>query len=76
LHHLFLNDADKSCQLIAQLGGEQPGNSLRNFQKHVQLNISAGCGPACKVKLSHNFCFVENHGNPMLLSLQIMAMLA
>ena len=42
--------SDKSCWKIPQPGVEEPGNSLRNFQKHVQLlvqlNISAGCGHA------------------------------
>jgi len=42
-----LNDTDKSCSLIPQSGGEQPGNPPRNFQKHVQLNIYTGCVPAC-----------------------------
>jgi len=46
-----LSDTDKSFSLIPQSGGEQQGNSSRNFQNHVQLlvqlNISAGCIPAC-----------------------------
>ena len=37
-----LSDTDKSCQLTPQSGGEQLGNYPRNFEKHVQLNISAG----------------------------------
>ena len=60
-------------------GQEQAGNSPRNFQKHVQLlvqlNISAGCGPTCEVNEVIICSFVENHGNQMLLSLQIRAML-
>jgi len=56
-------------------GEEQPGNSPRNFQKHVQLNTSAGCGLACLVNEVLICGFVENHGNPMLFSLRIMAML-
>jgi len=50
-----------------------------NFQKHVQLlvqlNISAGCGHACEVNKVIICGFVEYHAYPMLLSLQIMAML-
>ena len=32
LQLLFLSDADKSCQLIPQLGGEQPGNPPEIFK--------------------------------------------
>ena len=79
LRNTVPSDTDKSCQLIPQSGEEQQGNSLRSFQKHVQLlvqlKITPGCGSAFQVKSSHNFGFVENHGNPVFLSLQIMAML-
>jgi len=32
LQLLFISDADKSCQLIPQLGGEQPGNPPEIFK--------------------------------------------
>jgi len=51
LRTTVLSDTDKSCWLILQSWGEQPGNPPRNFQKHiqllVQLIISAGCVPVC-----------------------------
>ena len=47
LRTTVLSDTDKSCLLIPQSGGEQPGNSLRNFRKRVQLNISAGYVAVC-----------------------------
>ena len=59
--------------------GEQPGKSSSNSQKHVQLlvqlNISAKCGLLAKQYKVIICGFVENYGKPMLLSLQIMAML-
>jgi len=59
--------------------GRATGQFPRNIQKHVQflvqLNVSAECGLACQVHEVIICGFVENHGNPMLFTLQIRAML-
>jgi len=51
LRSTVLSETDKSCKLIPQSGERKRACLPRNFQKYVQLlvqlNISAGCGPAC-----------------------------
>jgi len=52
-----------------------PHNFQKQVQLLVQLNISAGCGHGCEVNKVITCDFVEYHAYPLLLSLQIMAVL-
>ena len=69
----------KWCWLVLLADPATRQSPPRNFQKDVQLlvqlNIWAGYGHACWVNKVIICSFVEYHANPVLLSLQIMAML-